>query len=57
MVYPLCYSRQLEGSIIFSHKIQESDQPLLSLNNKTVIQLTIQKHLRMFLDIKLHFQQ
>ena len=57
MVYPLCYSRQLEGSIIFSHKIQELDQPLLSLNNKTVTQLTIQKHLRMFLDIKLHFQQ
>ena len=42
--------------VIFSRKLQKSIHPTLSFNNNTVTQSEIQKHLGMFLDVKLNFQ-
>ena len=43
--------------VIFSRKIQKSSQPLLILNNDIVTQSITQKHLGIFLDTKLDFQE
>ena len=43
--------------VIFSCKLQKSVYPPLYFNNITVAQTTIQKHLGMFLDVKLDFQE
>ena len=43
--------------VIFSRKIQKSSQPSLIFNNNIVTQSLTQKHLGMFLDTKLDFQE
>ena len=43
--------------VLFSRKIQKSSQPSLVFNNNTVTQSITQKHLGMFLDTKLDFQE
>ena len=43
--------------VIFSRKIQKSSQPSLIFNNNIVNQSLTQKHLGMFLDTKLDFQE
>ena len=43
--------------VIFSCKIQKSSQPSLIFNNNIVTQSLTQKHLGMFLDTKLDFQE
>ena len=43
--------------VIFSRKIQKSSQPSLIFNNYVVTQSLTQKHLGMFLDTKLDFQE
>ena len=42
---------------IFSRKLQKSTHPSLSFNNNTVTQSVTQKHLGMFLDTKIDFQE
>ena len=42
--------------VIFSRKLQKSVYPALHFNNIVVTQSTTQKHLRMFLSVKLDFQ-
>ena len=43
--------------VLFSHKIQKSSQPSLIFNNNIVTQWLTQKHLGMFLDTKLDYQE
>ena len=43
--------------VLFSRKIQKSSQPSLIFNNNIVTQSLTQKHLGMFLDTKLDFQE
>ena len=43
--------------VIFSRKIQKSSQPSLIFNNNIVTQSLTQKHLGMFSDTKLDFQE
>ena len=43
--------------VLFSRKIQKSSQPSLIFNNNIVTQSLTQKHLGIFLDIKLDFQE
>ena len=43
--------------VIFSHKIQKSSQPSLNFSNNIVNQSLTQKHLGIFLDAKLDFQE
>ena len=43
--------------VLFSRKIQNSFQPSLIFNSNIVTQSITQKHLGMFLDIKLNFQE
>ena len=43
--------------VLFSHKIHKSSQPSFLFNNNIVTQSLTQKHLRMFLDTKLDFQE
>ena len=42
---------------IFSHRLQKSNHPFLTLNSTSVTQSEIQKHLGMFLDSKLDFKE
>ena len=49
-------NKQIWG-VIFSSKVQKSAQPPLIFNKNIVIQSITQKHLRMFLDTKLNFQE
>ena len=43
--------------VLFSRKIKKSSQPSLIFNNNIVTQSLTQKHLGMFLDTKLDFQE
>ena len=43
--------------VIFSRKRQKSNHPSLTFNGTSVTQSEIQKHLGMFLDLKLDFKE
>ena len=43
--------------IIFSHKITKTNHPTLIFNDNPVHQVRLQKHLGMFLDCKLNFEE
>ena len=43
--------------VIFSHKITKTNHPTLFFNDNPVHQVTLQKHLGMFLDCKLNFEE
>ena len=43
--------------LIFFRKVQTTNHPPLFFNENVVLQTTLQKHLRMFLDSKLNFSQ
>ena len=47
---------QQAQEVIFSRKLQKSNNPTFSFNNNTVTQSVTHKHLGMFLDTKLDFQ-
>ena len=49
-------SKQVQ-EVIFSRKLQKSTHPPLGFNNNTVTQSVTQKHLGMFLDDTLDFQE
>ena len=49
-------SKQIH-EVIFTRKLQKSTYSPLSFNNSTVTQSVTQKHLGMFLDTKLNFQE
>ena len=49
-------NNQAQG-VLFSRKIQKSSQPSLIFNNNIVTQSLTQKHLGIFLDTKLDFQE
>ena len=43
--------------VIFSRKITKTNHPTLIFNDNPVYQVALQKHLGMFLDCKLHFEE
>ena len=43
--------------VIFSGKITNTNHPTLIFNNNPVHQVAVQKHLGMFLDCKLNFEE
>ena len=51
------YPNKQAQELIFSRKVQTTNHPPLFFNENTVPNITLQKHLGMFLDSKLNFSE